>query len=170
MRTTWYKSGQWNAICAVCGFKFKNTELSQRWDGLYVCRDDWEIRHPQEMIRPIPDQNQVPWTRPDADQTEVTGHKEFVGTTSGAVTGTVTVTSSATISSSDVGTLLDGTSSALIMVSVPIGVTATLTIDASVPSGTTIKISNSGTLTYTDNSTGTTLLISNFNGGTSSPA
>jgi hypothetical protein len=28
--------------------------------------DDWEIRHPQELIRPIPDQSKLPWTRPEA--------------------------------------------------------------------------------------------------------
>lgn len=26
----------------------------------------WEIRHPQEFIRPVPDQQKLPWTRPEA--------------------------------------------------------------------------------------------------------
>lgn len=25
----------------------------------------WEVRHPQELIRPIPDQPALPWSRPD---------------------------------------------------------------------------------------------------------
>lgn len=65
MRTTWFKSGDWSAICDVCGFKFKASELRLRWDGLYVCNGDWEIRQPQDLIRPIPDQQKLPWTRPD---------------------------------------------------------------------------------------------------------
>lgn len=65
MRTTWFKSGDWNAICDVCGFKFKASELRERWDGLKVCSMDWELRHPQELARPIPDEPALPWTRPD---------------------------------------------------------------------------------------------------------
>ena len=65
MRTTWWKSGDWNGICDVCGFKFKASELKLRWDGLRVCSGDWERRHPQDLIRPIPDQMPIPWTRPD---------------------------------------------------------------------------------------------------------
>ena len=65
MKFTWWKSGEWNALCDVCGFKFKASTLKQRWDGLMCCASDWEPRHPQEMIRPIPDQNKLPWTRPD---------------------------------------------------------------------------------------------------------
>lgn len=69
MKFTWFKSGSFNVICDVCGFKFKQSEVKERWDGLMVCPDDWEIRHPQELIRPIQDQNKLPWTRPEgADQ------------------------------------------------------------------------------------------------------
>ncbi|SRR5260221_14211184 len=73
MKFTWWKSGSWNTICDVCGFKFKAEDLKLRWDGLQVCRDDWEIRHPQELIRPIQDQNKLPWTRPEAIDTFITG-------------------------------------------------------------------------------------------------
>ena len=69
MRNTWWKSGQWNALCDVCGMKFKSTELRARWDGLMVCEQDWETRHPQELIRPIQDQNKLPWTRPEPQDT-----------------------------------------------------------------------------------------------------
>lgn len=75
MRTTYWKPGDWSAICDVCGKKYKASELSQRWDGLQVCEEDWEMRHPQELIRPIPDQQKLPWTRPEATDTftDVTG-------------------------------------------------------------------------------------------------
>lgn len=65
MKNTWWRSGDWNALCDVCGVKFKASDLRQRWDGLMVCKEDWELRHPQELIRPIPDQQKLPWTRPE---------------------------------------------------------------------------------------------------------
>ena len=73
MKFTWWRSGSWNTICDVCGFKFKAEHLKLRWDGLMVCSDDWEIRHPQELIRPIQDQNKLPWTRPEATDTFISG-------------------------------------------------------------------------------------------------
>lgn len=70
MKFTYFKSGDWNAICDVCGFKRKSSEMMKRWDGLMVCRPSvaegcWEPQHPQEIIRPIIDQNKLPWTRPE---------------------------------------------------------------------------------------------------------
>jgi len=72
MRKTWFRSGEWNAICDVCGLKMKATDLTKRWDGLMVCAQDWEQRHPQELIRPIPDQTKLPWTRPEAQDQFIT--------------------------------------------------------------------------------------------------
>lgn len=74
MKRTWFASGDWNAICDVCGFKFKASHLKLRWDGLMVCTKDWEPRHPQEFIRPIPDQERLPWTRPE-------GNDQFISVT-----------------------------------------------------------------------------------------
>ena len=67
MKFTFFKSGSYNTICDVCGFKYKASDLKMRWDGLMVCERDWEIRHPQELIRPIQDQNKLPWTRPESN-------------------------------------------------------------------------------------------------------
>lgn len=72
MKTTWWESGDWNAICDVCGFKFKASQLRLRWDGLRVCDTDWESRHPQDLIRPIPDSPALPWTRPEGTDSFVT--------------------------------------------------------------------------------------------------
>lgn len=47
----YYKSGTWNAICDVCGFKFKMDKLKKRWDGLMVCHEDFELDHPQKYLR-----------------------------------------------------------------------------------------------------------------------
>lgn len=56
--------GEWNAICDVCGFKFKSSELRKRWDGYMVCEDDYEQRHPQDLIRVPKERQAIPWARP----------------------------------------------------------------------------------------------------------
>jgi hypothetical protein len=62
-----YKHGDWNFICDVCGFKFKASQGRRRWDGVYVCLKDFEHRHPQEKRRGIKDTQNVEWTRPESD-------------------------------------------------------------------------------------------------------
>jgi hypothetical protein len=57
--------GGHNAICDVCGLKYKADELLKRWDGAMVCKWDWEPRHPQEFIRAKRDVTPLPFTRPD---------------------------------------------------------------------------------------------------------
>lgn len=63
MKTFW-KSGSWNAICDICARKYKAEELIRNWRGQMVCREDFETRNEQELIRPIKDMNKLPWTRP----------------------------------------------------------------------------------------------------------
>ena len=42
------KLGDQNAYCDECGFKFKLSELLDRWDGAKVDRKCWEPRHPRD--------------------------------------------------------------------------------------------------------------------------
>ena len=67
-----FKSGDWNAICDSCGFKFKASKLRKRWDGFMVCPADWNIRHPLDMAKAPAPQEPVPWTRPEPANTFVT--------------------------------------------------------------------------------------------------
>ena len=60
-----YDKGDWIADCDVCGRKYKASELTQRWDGLMCCDDDWEIRQPQDFVRGVPDTQIAPWLRPE---------------------------------------------------------------------------------------------------------
>ena len=60
---TYFSSGHWNALCDVCGFKFKSSELKKRWDGLIVCQADFEQDHPQKYLRVREDSQSVPWVR-----------------------------------------------------------------------------------------------------------
>ena len=68
-----FDSGDWIAICDVCGRKFKALTLTKRWDGLMVCKDDFEIRQPQDFVRGVADVQAPPWTRPEAQNTYVAG-------------------------------------------------------------------------------------------------
>lgn len=61
---SYFKSGEWNAICDVCGFQFKSGELRLRWDGMRVCSKDWETRHPMDFIKIPKEDTSVPWSRP----------------------------------------------------------------------------------------------------------
>lgn len=58
------KLGDYNAVCDVCGMKFKASELRRRWDNMRVCATDYEERHPQDLIRIRSEKQTPPWTRP----------------------------------------------------------------------------------------------------------
>jgi len=60
-----YDRGDWNAICDACGKQLKASELRQRWDGLKVCNQDWEPRHPQDFVKGVADYQAPPFTRPE---------------------------------------------------------------------------------------------------------
>jgi hypothetical protein len=62
-----YKPHSWNALCDVCGFKFKAEQLKKRWDGLMTCDKDWEMRNPQDFLKVPQEAAPPPWTRPDDD-------------------------------------------------------------------------------------------------------
>jgi hypothetical protein len=38
--------------------------MKKRWDGLMVCEEDYELRHPQDFLRVRGDNPAVPWARP----------------------------------------------------------------------------------------------------------
>ena len=59
--------GGFNAICDVCGLKYKASDLLKRWDGAMVCKYDFEPRHPQHFIKVVPDATRLPFVRPDSD-------------------------------------------------------------------------------------------------------
>lgn len=59
------KLGDWNAKCDSCGRKFKASMLTPRWDGLIVCKDDWETRHPSDFLKVQMERISVPFVRPE---------------------------------------------------------------------------------------------------------
>ncbi len=70
-------SGNYNAICDRCGFKYKASKLKEEWTGFMVCKSCFEPRHPQDFLRGIPDDPSVDWTRSDtaeAGGTDINGN------------------------------------------------------------------------------------------------
>lgn len=67
MSRTYYAPGDWNVICDRCGFKYKASQMKETWDGLMVCKKDWEPRQPQDYVRGVKDNQAVPWTRPKVE-------------------------------------------------------------------------------------------------------
>jgi len=63
----YYKHGDYNCLCDMCGFKYKRSELKFRWDGLLVCDKDWEPQHPQEFVEGRRDDLSVPDPRPEGE-------------------------------------------------------------------------------------------------------
>lgn len=52
--------------CMRCGSIKGRSRLRKEWTGLLVCEDTcWEPRHPQMTLRGVPDNQTLPWTRPE---------------------------------------------------------------------------------------------------------
>jgi hypothetical protein len=64
-RADFWAPGEWNATCDRCGRKRKSGDLQKTWNNLYVCREHWEPRHPQDFVKAVPQEPPIPWSRPD---------------------------------------------------------------------------------------------------------
>lgn len=72
MSKTRYKRGDWDAVCDVCGFEYKASQIRKRWDGLMVCKWDWEERHPADSFRHKAESTKVPWVRQEGAESSGT--------------------------------------------------------------------------------------------------
>lgn len=62
MENKGWVSGEWLACCQVCGKKDLAGHLKHRWDGLIVCAEDWETRHPSDFIKAVREEsNKLPF-------------------------------------------------------------------------------------------------------------
>ena len=64
-RADYWEPKGWNMLCQVCGFKYKNVDMKERWDGVWCCPEDWELRQPQDFVRGVADPMAVPYTAPE---------------------------------------------------------------------------------------------------------
>ena len=72
--SNYYLHGSANYICDRCGFKYKMNQVRKEWTGLMVCHGPetngcWEVRHPQDFVRGVVDEQSVKNPRPEADDT-----------------------------------------------------------------------------------------------------
>jgi len=68
---SYFKHGSYNGICDRCGFEFKMYQLRKDWQGLMVCREDYEPRHPLDFIRTRPERGGVPVSRPEPEDINI---------------------------------------------------------------------------------------------------
>ena len=62
-----YIPGDFWRICDRCGKKIRQSLTRKTWDGLWVCENDWEPRHPQDFVRGVEDKQSVREPRPEAE-------------------------------------------------------------------------------------------------------
>jgi hypothetical protein len=56
--------GDSKGCCDRCGFDFHQSMLRKEWTGAMVCSPCWEPRHPQDLIKPRAEKNNVKDARP----------------------------------------------------------------------------------------------------------
>ena len=62
-----YVYGDYNAMCDVCSFQFKASQLRKMWDGAMACKDCWEPRHPADRPNKPSLPRKLPFVRPEQD-------------------------------------------------------------------------------------------------------
>jgi hypothetical protein len=61
----YYKQGDYNVICDICGAKRKASECRLQWNNLFVCSSTcFNTRQPQDFVRGLKDDQTVPIARP----------------------------------------------------------------------------------------------------------
>jgi len=58
-RNPGYQHGNHWVECARCGFNVRSSDTVREWTGSIVCRDEAEVRHPQDTIRSKSDQERA---------------------------------------------------------------------------------------------------------------
>lgn len=137
-----YIAGDFWRICDRCGFQKRSSETFKTWDGLYVCAEDFETRHPQDFVRGRRDRQNVPEPRPEAVISLVGPLTTTVTAESAAGATLLTVETSIRFLAADhIGTTgSDGNSMRLTILSIPDATSIQLTapLPQSVPAGAVI--------------------------------
>jgi hypothetical protein len=84
-----YKPGSFYRVCERTGFATRAERTQREWQGLFVRREVFEPRQPQDFVRGVPDIQTVPYSRPrPADvfiQTELTSQITVYGDLPGRI-------------------------------------------------------------------------------------
>lgn len=73
--TDYYAPGDYYQICDISGQKMKASRSKRAWDNSIRHPDHWEPRHPQDYVRGVRDEQAVPISRPDIDNSVATRGK-----------------------------------------------------------------------------------------------
>lgn len=60
-RNPGYQPGNNWDTCQRCGFEYRASDMLYEWNGLRVCDDCWESRHPQDFLRVDPEKIVPDW-------------------------------------------------------------------------------------------------------------
>lgn len=104
-----YLRGDFWRICEGCGFKKRASQTRKRWDGLIVCDDDWEERHPQDFVKGVVDRQNVPDPRPESVDNFIGALSTTMTEAAAAGATLLHVASTVRFSANDrIGLLMDG--------------------------------------------------------------
>lgn len=123
-----YIPGDFYRICDRCGSKMRASQTSRTWDGLYVCAEDFESRHPQDFVRGRKDVQSVPDARPEPVNNIIGPLTTALTAAATAASTTLTVESSVRFEPDDhIGVVADHDTIARTVNTVPTSTTITIT-------------------------------------------
>lgn len=124
-----YRPGDFYRICDRCGFKMRASQTFKTWEGLYVCAEDYETRHPQDFVRGRKDNQNVPEPRPEAADTIIGPLQTLISIAAVAGATTLNVDSSVRFLATDrIGVILNnGMTERRIVATVPTSTSITIT-------------------------------------------
>lgn len=124
-----YIAGDPWKICDRCGFKYRASQTFKTWDGLYVCYEDFETRHPQDFVRGRKDNQNVPDARPEPIDNIIGPLTTALTVAATASSTSLSVESSVRFESGDhIGVVCDIGTVARIVNTVPTGTSLTITV------------------------------------------
>lgn len=80
--------GDWNVVTDCCGRTRKFSECLKQWDGLIVCPDHYDPRHPLDFIKATHDDQRVPVARPQSTAQYLVNSEGTVSTDNQVSNGT----------------------------------------------------------------------------------
>ncbi len=83
-----YKSGDNWVVCQVCGMDIYASDIKKRWDGILVCPEDYETRHPQDFVRARKDRVAADIVAPKSSEVSVAPTLSSGGASTTIPTGT----------------------------------------------------------------------------------
>lgn len=64
---SFFRSGDWNFTCELCGATAKAGTAMTSWNGGKVCAHHKDVRNPQDLLRSVAPRSGIPWSRTTID-------------------------------------------------------------------------------------------------------